>query len=250
MFRIRPYLMDIDTGAEVPAAGGESIPETGEATGEQAPPPAAESNQESGKDFAFSKRLEAEREKLRAEYEDRYKDYDTVREVADYFREANGLDDVMSLKEKIEMSRLQERAEKSNLPPEVQQRLETLEAKAAEADEYKQTEALRSQYNEFRGKLGEFVEGKDVKADDLEQFMIDNRIQNMEIAYKAMTHTDVQSQREAIEKEAVEKYLQSKKAPRAEGAGSAGQVNTPPPKTWDQARAGAAEMLRNMNKSI
>lgn len=200
---------------------------------------------------AFAKRLSAEREKLEKEYTERYKDYDVYKGIGEYFRELNEYGDVSELNERIEMERLQQRAQAAEVSPEVQRRLEELEAKAAEADTLREQQQLQNWYKDFRTNLEKFAGEKQVEADAIERYMIDNNLPNMEVAYKVMKFEDVQAERERIEKAAIERYIESKKAPNAISSGSsAGHVPASAPKTWDQARAGALEMMRNANRNI
>jgi hypothetical protein len=231
-------LTSVETGAEQQVAAEPTHSETG-----------AEANvsDQSGNervDTAFAKRLAAERTKMEKEYAERYKDYDTYKEVGEYFRELNEADDVMSLKERIEMERLQQRAEQAQVSPEVQRRLEELEAKAAEADQLKENQKLQDFYKGFRNDLEKFAGEKKVDANELEKFMAEKRIPDMDIAYKAMTYADAEAKAEEIKQNAIKEYLQSKKAPKVEGAGTPGHIPPAPPKTWQEANARAAEMIR------
>lgn len=229
-------LTNVEPGAEQEVAAEPVHSETGEST-EVVSDPKVET--------AFAKRLATEREKIRAELSEQYKDYDTHKQVSEYFREVNNYDDVLSLKEQIEMERLQTRAEQSQVPPEVQKRLEELESKAAKADEMEAQQKQNDWYKGFRGELGTFAKEKGIEVDDLEKFMIDNKVGNMDIAYKAMKFQDVESAKTEIEKDAVKKYLESKKAPKTEGTSSPAYVRPESPKSWAEARERAAEQMRS-----
>ena len=229
-------LTNVEQGAEQGVATEPVHSETGEST-EGISDPKVET--------AFAKRLAAERAKMEAEYSEKYKDYDTYKEVGEYFREANEFEDVLSLKEQIEMQRLQDRAEKSQVPPEIQRRLEELETKAAKADEFEEQQKQQEWYKGFRNEMSTFAKEKGVEVDDLEKFMIDNKVGNMDIAYKAMKFQDVEAQKENIEKDAVKKYLESKKAPKIEGTSSPAYVKPDTPKSWAEARQRAAEQMRS-----
>jgi hypothetical protein len=87
---------------------------------------AAEPEKQNNFEKAFAKRLAAERSKWDAEVNEKYKDYDTHKELSQYLQEINGAD-ALTLKEQIEMSKLQARAEDNQISPEMQKRLETLE---------------------------------------------------------------------------------------------------------------------------
>lgn len=253
-FQFAP-MMDADAGIDIPVSS-ESAVETpvgspdsaGEVeTGEQQTAAGAD-QQQSAKDFAFSKRLEAEkvriREEMQRELAEKYQGYDDYREVAEYFREVNGVDNVLTLKEQIELERLNERAERQQVPPEVQRRIEELETKAAKADELQRQQELNSWYKDFRGGLEKFAGEKGVEADALERFMVDKGINDMDLAYRAYAFSDVEAKKAEIEKAAVQEYLKSKQAPKVEGAGSAGYVAPSTPSTWEQARSNAVAMMR------
>lgn len=199
---------------------------------------------------AFAKRFAAERAKIEQEYAEKYKDYDTYRNITDYFRELNEMNDARELSDRIEMERLQARAEQAQVSPEVQRRLEELEAKSAEADSLREQQSLQNWYQGFRSELEKFAADRKVEADEVEKFMIDNNVKDMEIAYKAMKFQDVEAKREEIEKAAIAKYLGSKKAPNAIGAGSAAHVPATTPKTFQEATRGALEMIRNANRNL
>lgn len=208
----------------------------------------AEPDKQSNFEKAFAKRLAAKEAEWEAKNAEKYKDYDTHKELSEYLQQANNLD-AMSLKERIELERLQERADKENVSPETIKRIDQLEAKAAKAEEYEKLQEQQQFYQKFRTDLDKFAESKGIKADDLEQYMVEQQVNNMDIAYRAMKFEDTQGEKERIEKEAVQKYLESKKAPKAEGSGSAGYVAPSAPKTMAEARQNALEMLRAANQN-
>jgi hypothetical protein len=245
MFKVRMYFMDADTGVELPS-GNESVADSStepdvstEVDTEESTPPAVDRTEK-----AFAARLAAERAKIERDYQEKYKDYDTYKNIGEYFREQNGFDDAMTLQEEIELAKLQARAEQSQVPPEMQKRLEQLEAKAAEADRLTQEKELQTWYQGFKKELTDFAKDKGIDANELEKFMAEKKLGDMDIAYKALAFQDTQAQKAAIEKAAVENYLNSKKAPRVEGAGTAGYIPPATPKTWKEADAGAREMFR------
>lgn len=200
---------------------------------------------------AFAKRLAAKEQEWQAkiqELESRYKDYDAYKDVADYFREVNQAPDVMSLKERIEMERLQQRADQQGISPEMQRRLEQLEAKAAEADQLKQQreqeereraeqEQQTKAYQEFRSKLDAFAKEKGADSEKLYAFMAENQIGNPEAAYKAMMFDDMQAKLQAAEKEGMKKLLSAKsKMPTMVNTNQTGTLSQTPPKTFAEAR--------------
>jgi hypothetical protein len=209
---------------------------------------AAEPEKNGGFEKAFAKRLSSEREKWQREVEERYKDYDIAKKATEYLMRTSGIDDPMTLKEQLELADLQERADRENVPTEVIRRIDQLEAKAAKAEEYERIQEQQKFYSNFRSQLDAFIKDKGVDAEALEQFMIDNRVSDMNIAYRAMKFDEVSKDREKIEKEAVTRYLDSKKAPKAEGSGTPGYTAPSTPKTFEEARRNALEMMRSANQ--
>ena len=213
---------------------------------------AAEPEKSNNFEKAFAKRLAAEREKWQAESQEKYKGHDDYKLVADYLQEANGLD-LMTLKERIEMERLQTRAEQQGISPEMQKRLEALEEKAAKGDALEQKFQEEQRVSSYWSGLNEFAKGKEgIDAQTLNQFMIENGLMydpsNMEksfnVAYKAMMHDQLQSKLESAEKEGVKKFLQAKGAiPTVPGSTSQGHVSAPSPKTFAEARQRAMQRL-------
>jgi hypothetical protein len=203
--------------------------------------------EETNSEKAWAKRIAAERTKIEQEYADRYKDYDVYKEIAEYTKETSNFDDILSVKEAIELERLQQRAEKQQLPVEVQQRLEALEAKAAKADEFEKQQEEQKTYQEFRTNLLEpFAKDKGIDANELEKFMTDNQVYNLDMAYRAMKYEDVEAKREQIEKEAVKKFLEAKGSmTKVEGKTQTGQVIAGTAKNFTDARQRAMQRLQN-----
>jgi hypothetical protein len=254
-FKLRMNLQLFAEG-EVVESGVESVPAAGEPTEPPEPsqtepsgvePTEAAAQIKDEKDFASAlKAREAKlREQLESEFTEKYKDYDAYKDVAEYVREQQGFEDILSAKEAVELARLQTRAKKAELPVEVQQRLESLEAKAAKVEEYEQQQAQQKTYQEFRSKtLEPFAKDKGVDADTLEKFMVEQQVYNPDIAYRAMNYENVQSQREQIEKEAIKKFLEAKGSmPRVESKASGGSVIPGTPKTFQEARQRALQRL-------
>lgn len=264
MFKVKmmPFFNE-DTGSDI---GGGAGVESASVAGEQVQ--SAEVQGESGvegtevaaqnqgikdeKDFAAALQAELSRreEKLKKEYAEQYKDYDTYKIVGDYFQRVNNFEDVMSLKERIELDELQAQAEKQQVPVEVLQRIQQLEAKAEEGDQLKKEKELQDFYRGFRSELEAFSKEKGTDADALEQFMVDNQIGSHEIAYKAMKAEELEAKLETAKKDAIKEYLESKKAPKTEGAGAAGVISEGPPKTWGEARQRALERFRAAKQQI
>lgn len=196
---------------------------------------AAEPEKQNNFEKAFAKRLAAEKAKWEKDVSEKYKDYDTHKELSEYLQEINGAD-ALTLKEQIEMEKLQQRAEENSISPEMQKRLEALEAKAARGDELEQKQQAEQINNLFWQAAETFLEGKDVSKDDLNKFMIENEIfvdptnpevaeRKFTIAYNAMKAEEYKQQLATAKETAVKEYLQSKAAPKVEGSGTPGVVH-------------------------
>jgi acyl carrier protein len=241
---------------EVTEPGVEPVPAAGEQQTEQQDlsiqtqttgvdsPAAAEPQNNIEK--AFAKRLSDAQAKWEAEVAEKYKDYDVLKEIASFVQEQLGADP-LTIKEQIEMVRLQQRAEREGISPELQKRLEALEEKARKADEFEAQRQQLEQYAKWRGELESFAKSKEIDADAFEQFMRENQIGNFEVAYKAFKYDEIAKTREEIEKEAVKKFLESKKnIPKVESAnGAKGQVIPDAPKSFTDARNRALQRLAN-----
>lgn len=192
---------------------------------------AAEPEKQNNFEKAFAKRLAAEKSKWESETNEKYKDYDTHKELSQFLQEQNGLD-ALTLKEQIEMSKLQARAEDNQISPEMQKRLETLEQKAAKADQLEQIQQQEQQTRTYFDTLTKFTEGKDHNAEELNKFMIENELtydpnnieKSLNLAYKAMRAEKLEAELKTAKESAVKEYLQSKSAPKVEGAGTPGVV--------------------------
>lgn len=192
---------------------------------------AAEPEKQNNFEKAFAKRLAAERSKWETEVNEKYKDYDTHKELSQFLQEQNNMD-ALTLKEQIEMTKLQARAEQNEISPEMQKRLETLEQKAAKADELEQQQAEQTRIATYFSTLESFVKDKGVEADKLNAFMIENELpydpakpeKSFNVAYKAMKADELEQQLATAKESAVKEYLQSKSAPRVEGSGAPGTV--------------------------
>lgn len=240
MFKIKLhpfYNMDGDIGGSPSVEGTVETVSTEIASEQETLPEVTTETADSESSFAkrlrehSDKAVRAEREKWEQETSEKYKDYETHKELSNYLQQVNGLD-AMTLKERIEYEKLQEKAEANNISPEMQKRLESLEAKASKADEleYKQQEDHRVQ--SYFGGLNEFVKDKGIEADQLNQFMIENGLQydpsNMEksfnIAHKAMKADDLEKKLATAKEDSIKEYLASKKGPKVDG--SSGSIVT------------------------
>lgn len=247
--RLHPlFNADGDIGAEsgvedVSAAEGQEVEsyESGEDN-----VVAAEPEKQDGYEKAFSKKLAAERAKMESEYAERYKDYDTHKELSDYLTQVNGMD-AMSLKEQIELERLQTRAEQDGISVELQKRLDVLESKAAKADEMEQQQQQREQWQEYESSLKTYCEGKEIDGKQLDhkelwKYMHENGTSKPEVAFKAMRHDVLEQQLQSAKKDGVKEFLSAKGSiPTVQGANAQGQVISATPKTFAEARARAMQ---------
>jgi hypothetical protein len=230
MFKIKLhpfYNLDGDIGDSSPSVEGADTAASTETASVQDETPAATPTETEG---SFAKRLRehsekairAEREKWEKEVSEKYKDYETHKELSAYFQEINGLD-AMTLKERIELDRLQERAAKENLTPEVLKRIDMLEAKAAKADELEQQQQQQAERQKFETSLKEFCKDKGVDHMEMWQYMHENGVSRPDVALKAMKAEEFEKKAAAREEEVISKYLASKQAPKVEGSvGAAG----------------------------
>lgn len=221
-------LFNDDSGVEgVSAAEGQTEVTTGEEVAATEP---------SKEDVAFSKRLSAAQEKWNAEKEteiqklrDEYKDHDTYRKAAEYLQKTSGIDNIMSLREEIELQELQERADKENVPPEVIKRIDELEKKAARADELEAKTASEKAAQEFEQSIKTFSEGKEIDGKPLDyaelwEYMHENEIAKPEVAFKAMKADMLEAKLASAKEDAIKDYLNTKKGVKTEsGSGAAVQ---------------------------
>jgi exonuclease VII large subunit len=243
---------EIPSGVETESAAEiqTETPTEGSETGVDTPPAAEEKQNNFEK--AFAKRLAAEREKWDQEKQqlvDQYKDYDVFKQATSYLQKTTGIEDLMSLKEEIELSELQERAESQKVSPEIQRRIEELEEKARKADEMEEQSKMQEEYKSFRTNLEEFATSKNMEADKLHNFMYEKKISDFEVAYDALRAKELESQLDNAKKDAVKEYLASKNAPKAEGStGSPALENVDTSSlSWDQIRERAAARIRAAN---
>lgn len=246
--------------------GAESVSvETPVDTGSTGTAPAQETPNETPEtkdsESSFAKRLrehsekevKAAREAWEKETGDKYKDYDVLKTTAEFFREKHGYQDLLSMKEEIELVQLQERAEKEQVPPEVLKRIDQLEAKAAKGEEIEKQYQQEQVTRQYFDTLGDFVKDKGVTTEELNQFMIDNEMQynpnnmqkSFEFALKAYKADEAMAKLETAKKDAIDEYLGSKRAPKAEGSpGSAGfQTADTSKMSWKELNKHAAARL-------
>lgn len=209
------------------------------------------------KSASFAKRLSEEKSKWEKETTEKYKDYDTHKQLSEYLSELNGGVDILSLKERIELEKLEARAEQENVPPEVLKRIDELEAKAAKGDKLEQDQQENQRVLTYFSTMEKFLEGKGVKSDELNQFMVDNNLsynpeameKSFDIAYKAMKADEFEKKANEKETDTIKRYLASKNAPRVEGSTGAAAAQTVDTSkmSWDQIDKHAAERIKAMS---
>lgn len=207
----------------------------------------------------FEEEKRQEIEKVRSEF----KDYDTYREATEFLQKQHGINDIMTLKEQLELTKLQERAAEQNMDPDLLRRMEELESKAARADELEQqrmqeeeerqaAEEQRAYEESYFNSMKEYASSKDIDPDKLHGFIMENSLfvnpENMEktfeIAVKAMKHDELLSKLESAEKDGMKKLFQAKGAiPTIKGNSTQGEISSPAPKTFAEARARAMERM-------
>lgn len=218
---------------------------------------AAEPDKQNNFEKAFAKRLAAERSKWDSETAEKYKDYDTHKSLSQYLQDQNGVD-ALTLKEQIELSKLQERAETENMSVEALKRIEDLEIQAAEGRQLKEQQQEQQRVQTYFSNLETFAKTKGVESAELNAFMVENELtydpENMEksfnIAYKAMRTDIVEQQLLTAKETGIKEYLKSKSAPRVEGSGSPGIVTEDTSKMgWSDIDKRAAARIAAANQA-
>jgi hypothetical protein len=201
---------------------------------------------------SFAKRLEErtqaklaeERQRWEQEVQEKYGNYDQFKRMTDFFLQQSGYQSHEQLLEAIEQQELLQRAEQFGVTPEIQKRLEELEAKAKRAEELEKQNEDRQLAMQFRQHLESFASDKGIEADALESFMMEHQIPNFEIAYKAMRAEQLEQELATAKETAIKEYLESKKAPRVEGSGVTGVISEEPTTDFNEARKRALARLR------
>lgn len=259
---------EIQTGVEV---AGEAVLQTEQSqtaevqTGVEILPEAGGDEKAPDANTAWEKRIASikekaareAREQVEKELSEKYKDYELHKELSAWAQERTGTD-AMSLKEQIEMERLQERAEQQGITPEMQKRLEALEQKAALADRMEQERSEEQRVQTYFTSLNDFMKDKQGDSQALNQFMIDNGLtydpnnpeRSFGVAYKAMIAEQLEQELATAKETAIKEYLQSKTAPRVEGSGTPGitQVDTSK-MDWKDIRNHTLARLQAANQS-
>ncbi|OUB10746.1 MFS transporter [Bacillus thuringiensis serovar yunnanensis] len=207
---------------------------------------------------AFAKRLQErtqaalmeERQRWEQEVSERYGNYDTYDRAMNFFMKQAGYNDLDSMMQAIEQQDLLQRAEKFGVTPEIQQKLESLEAKAQRAEELEYQREQQQLSQRFTQALGQFAQEKGADAAALEQFMVEQNVPNFEVAYNAMRAQQLEEQLTSAKETAIQEYLQSKKAPKVEGSGATGIVSDEPTTDFQVARERALQRLRSANQQI
>ncbi|MFE1630383.1 MFS transporter [Brevibacillus reuszeri] len=207
---------------------------------------------------AFAKRLSERTEKAvaeeRAKWEAEQAGYrqelDRYKTLSQQMMQYSGHSDLDSLQQAIQQELLQAQAAQHQVPIEVMQRLNDLEQRAERAAELEHKWQSHQALNTFYSDLGQFMEGKeDVTQESMIDFMLQTGLSNFDVAYKALRADQLEQKLATAEQDAVKKYLESKKAPKVEGAGSApGLVAEQHAKTWEEARERALARLRSINE--
>jgi hypothetical protein len=255
---MKKYLLtlDLQTFADDPATEDSPSVEVEDTSSDEgnAPESNPETTDEVTKQESFAKRLKEqtdktlaeERKKWESENSEKYKDYDVAKKSLEYMMRSNKIDDPMTLKEKIELAELEEKAEQENLTVEELQRRQELEDLKAWKKQVEEKEQQGEQYKTFRTSIEEFAKENDADADALEKYMYEEQIGSPKAALRAMKADELEKKLEEKETDIIKRYVESKKAPKAEGAGTAGTV-TETPKTWEESRAAALSRIRATN---
>ncbi|MGG1344151.1 MFS transporter [Bacillus toyonensis] len=220
--------------------------------------PAGQTLEDIEQSQAFAKRLQErtqaalmeERQRWEQETSERYGNYDTYDRAMNFFMKQAGYNDLDSMMQAIEQQDLLQRAEKFGVTPEIQQKLENLEAKAQRAEELEYQREQQQLAQRFTQALGQFAQEKETDAAVLEQFMVEHNVPNFEVAYNAMRAQQLEEQLTSAKETAIQEYLQSKKAPRVEGSGATGIVSDEPTTDFKVARERALQRLQAANQQI
>lgn len=241
--------VEVETGVDiVPAAEEQTTEITEQVTQTEDKTEVAFAKKWAAKEKEWQEQKEREIQALK----DQYKDHEVYKQAAEYLQKSSGINDIMTLKEEIEMQKLQERAEERNMNPEDLKRLDELEAKAKRLEELEAERERTKQIEEFETSLKGFAEGKEIDGKPLDhkelwQYMADNEVSNPDIAYKAMKADFLEAQVAEAERKGVEKYLASKTGVKTGGGVPTGTENTPA-KTLKEAEQRALARLKSLRE--
>lgn len=207
---------------------------------------------------AFAKRLSErtekavaeERAKWQAEQAQYHEELNRYRTLSQQMMQFSGHSDIDSLQQALQQELLQAQAVQHQVPIEVMQRLNDLELRAERADELEHQWQSQQALNTFYSDLGQFMQGKeDVTTESMIDYMVQTGLSNFDVAYKALRADLLEQKLATAQQDAVKQYLESKKAPLVEGAGSApGVVADAPPKTWEESQQRALARLKALNQ--
>ncbi|WP_199926380.1 MFS transporter [Brevibacillus brevis] len=207
---------------------------------------------------AFAKRLAErtekavaeERAKWQAEQAPYHQELQRYKTLSEQMMQFSGHSDLDSLQQALQQELLQAQAAQHQVPVEVMQRLNELERRAERADELEHKWQSQQALNTFYSDLDQFMQGKeDVTTESMIDYMVQTGLSNFDVAYKALRADLLEQKLATAQQDAVKQYLESKKAPLVEGAGSApGVVADAPPKTWAESQQRALARLRAMNQ--
>lgn len=246
-YRHSLYLQMFNEEVPVENTGVEEVPaaeeQATEATQTEDKTAVAFAKKWAAKEKEWQEQKEAEIQALK----DQYKDHETYRKAAEYLQKTSGINDMLTLKEQIELEELQERAEQENVPPSVLKRIDELEAKAKEADELKAQMEQAKQAEQFETTLKTFCEGKELDGKPLDhqelwKYMAENEVVNPDIAYKAMKADLLEAQVAEAKKKGVEEYLASKTGVKTNSGAAASSI--PSGGGWEGARARALARIQ------
>lgn len=201
---------------------------------------------------SFAKRLAAERAKIeqqyQQEYQQKYADYDRYKSIVDSTLQYTNLASLDEYEQSLQEQRLMAEAERNGLDVETQREIFELKRQQQEQQtKLQQYEQEKAKF-EFMSFLNDFTKDKDIKADELHDYIVQNEIYNPDIAYKAMRAEKLESELANAKQLAIKEYLEGKRqAPSVEGGGNAGVVKQSPAKTFEEARARALQRLNTIN---
>jgi len=248
---MKSFLLKLNLQLFAEESGAESVPDaevqqenesTSSETGVESQ---AAAEPEKNFEKAFAKRLAAKEAEIEARFAEKYKGHDDYKMLAEYLQEVNPGADILTLKEQIELERLQSRAERENVPPEVLKRIDSLEAKAAKADEYEQQQQQQRVYQEFRTNLETFAKERGMDPEELHTFMYEKQVTDFELAFDAMEARKLREQINGAKKDGVKEFLSAKSSiPSVTGNKAQGYIASPPVKTMEEARQRALQRLQ------
>lgn len=219
-----------------------------------APGSSDEATEDVTKQESFAKRLKEqtdktlaeEREKWEQETQEKYKDFEVHQKATAFLQKQHGINDIMTLKEQLELAELQEKAEHENLTVEEIKTRQRLEKAESRLEQYEKQQEKSEAYKSFRTNLEDFAKENEADVDALEKYMYDENVGSPSVALKAMRVDELEAKLEEREQDVIKRYIESKRAPKAEGSGVPGVVSDPP-KTWEESRNAAEARMSAAN---